>query len=152
MQILAILFALCALPVWAQAPLTPGRPQVEQKESKPRHERRHESREHREQSLRNPPAPSTPAGPAKRDGSSAATAQSGARCSAEPQCTSRGQGNSCKGVQRTYSGADAASFGAQDIVRRCRAANSPDPCGGACVQQCASVAQCSPTAAPVVRK
>lgn len=93
------------------------------------------------------PAPSTAPGN---------SASRGTRCSAQPSCPAEsGYGNVCKGVSRNYASSSSAATGLQDIVSRCRTANLPDLCnakfhltfGGGCAQQCASVAQCTATAA-----
>jgi len=84
------------------------------------------------------------------------TASGGTTCSAHPTCPAdSGYGNVCKSVSRSYGSSGAGAAGMQDIVNRCQAANSPDPCsaksrmtfGGGCAQQCASAARCTTAAA-----
>jgi hypothetical protein len=62
-------------------------------------------------------------------------------CRAAPVCQAK-YTNVCKAVSNSYSGGDAMSAGNQDIVRRCVAANSPDPCSGECTRSCSSTARC----------
>ena len=61
------------------------------------------------------------------------------RCTAWPACGK--PSHACKGVEKTYSGA-AAATAKDSIVRACVQANRPDRCGN-CIQQCRSVARCS---------
>jgi hypothetical protein len=60
------------------------------------------------------------------------------RCTASPACGKPGA--TCKGVERTYTGA-AAGLAKESIVQACVQANRPDRCN--CIQQCRRVAQCS---------
>jgi hypothetical protein len=76
-----------------------------------------------------------------------------------------GRANLCMGVQSSYSGSNANQTGLADIARRCREANTPDPCAQdrrlnpaapsykldaapalSCAEQCAKVARCDTAA------
>jgi len=107
-----------------------------------------------------PPAagPSAPP-PAAAAPRTATTSGSQLGCSAHPVCMATGgRSNLCMGVQSTFSGSSQA--GLAEIARRCREANTPDPCAqGArpaapsykldaapalsCADQCAKVARCT---------
>lgn len=60
------------------------------------------------------------------------------QCTAKPYCGSPKA--SCKGVEKTYTGA-AAGSAMNGIVQACVQANRPDRCN--CIQQCRQVARCS---------
>jgi hypothetical protein len=59
-------------------------------------------------------------------------------CSARPYCGQAGR--SCKGVEKTYTGA-AAGSALNSIIQACIQENRPDRCN--CIQQCRQVARCS---------
>jgi hypothetical protein len=59
-------------------------------------------------------------------------------CTAHPACSK--PGNTCKGVEKTYTGASAGSA-KSSIVQACVQANRPDRCN--CIQHCREVARCS---------
>lgn len=82
---------------------------------------------------------------AKPQGSSRGESHLRVACHAAPVCPpERGKyKNVCRAVERSYSGANAMSAGSHDIVRRCVAANSPDPCSGDCARLCSSTARCT---------
>ena len=58
-------------------------------------------------------------------------------CTARPACDRAGA--SCKGVEKTYTGA-AAGKAKDSIVRACVEANRPDRCN--CIQNCRPAARC----------
>jgi hypothetical protein len=115
-----------------------------------------------------PPARSTRgpySAPAATGTARQGTKSSPVTCSAHPNCMSEaGRINVCRGVQASYTGAGASNDGLRDIITRCRDANLPEPCNAdprgtpanpnyrlspiaGCVQQCATVARCTPSAA-----